>query len=97
MFVRYSQSDHANTGNAPIFAVDNIADPGYSLQTRHNKSVTIGDSHVFSSRIVNEVRLSVSRQYLLSEPAGYNIDAPAPARAAANHSQHALPALRYRE
>ena len=66
----------ANTGNAPIFAVDNIADPGYSLQTRHNKVITIGDTHVFSNRIVNEVRLSGSRQYLLSEPAGYNINAP---------------------
>ena len=54
----------ANTGNAPTFAVDNIADPGYSLQTRHNKVVTIGDTHVFSNRIVNEVRLSGSRQYL---------------------------------
>jgi Carboxypeptidase regulatory-like domain len=76
LFVRYSQGDHANTGNAPIFAVDNIADPGYSLQTRHNKTVTIGDTHAFSSRLVNEVRLSVARQYLLSEPAGYNINAP---------------------
>jgi TonB dependent receptor len=76
LFVRYSHVDHANTGNAPIFAPDNIADPGYSLQTRHNKSAIIGDSHVFSSRVVNEARLSVSRQYLLSEPAGYNIDAP---------------------
>jgi hypothetical protein len=77
LFVRYTHVDHANTGNAPIFAADNIADPGYSLQTRHNKNVTIGDSHAFSSRVVNEVRLSVSRQYLLSQPAGYNIDAPA--------------------
>ena len=76
LFVRYSQSDHANTGNAPIFATDNIADPAYSLQTRHNKSVTIGDTHAFSGRVVNEVRLSVSRQYLLSAPAGYNINAP---------------------
>ena len=42
LFVRYSQSDAVNTGNAPIFAVDNIADPRSSLQTRHNKSVTIG-------------------------------------------------------
>ena len=61
LFVRYSQSDIANTGNAPTFAVDNIADPGYSLQTRHNKAVTIGDTHVFSNRIVNEVRLSGRR------------------------------------
>ena len=76
LFARYSQADLANTGNAPTFAVDNIADPGYSLQTRHNKAITIGDTHVFSNRIVNEVRLSGSRQYLLSEPAGYNIDAP---------------------
>ncbi len=44
LFVRYSQSDHANTGNPPIFSVDNIADPGYSLQTRHNKTMTIGDT-----------------------------------------------------
>ncbi len=77
LFVRYSQADHENTGNAPIFAVDNIADPGYSLQTRHNKHVTIGDSHAFNSRVVNEVRLVVGRQYLLSQPPGYNIDAPA--------------------
>ena len=76
LFVRYSQSDAVNTGNAPIFAVDNIADPRSSLQTRHNKNVTIGDTHTFSGRVLNEVRLSVSRQYLLSEPAGYNIDAP---------------------
>jgi hypothetical protein len=77
LFVRYSQTDQANTGNPPIFSVDNIADPGYSLQTRHNKTITIGDTHVVSNRIVNEVRVAVSRQYLLSEPAGYNIDAPA--------------------
>ncbi len=77
LFVRYTHIDHANTGNPPIFSADNIADPGYSLQTRHNKSVTIGDTHAFGGRVVNEVRLSVSRQYLLSEPAGYNIDAPA--------------------
>ena len=76
LFIRYSQSDAVNTGNAPIFAVDNIADPRSSLQTRHNKSVTIGDTHTFSGRVLNEVRLSVARQYLLSEPAGYNIDAP---------------------
>jgi hypothetical protein len=76
LFVRYSQADHANTGNAALFAVDNVADPGYSLQTRHNKTITIGDTHAFSGRVVNEVRLSVARQYLLSEPAGYNIDAP---------------------
>ena len=76
LFVRYSQNDAVNTGNAPMFAVDNIADPRSSLQTRHNKSVTIGDTHTFSGRVLNEVRLSVSRQYLLSEPAGYNIDAP---------------------
>ena len=76
LFFRYSHVDHANTGNAPIFSVDNVADPGYSLQTRHNKSATFGDTHAFGSRIVNEFRLSVSRQYLLSEPAGYNIDAP---------------------
>jgi len=76
LFVRYTHTDHANTGNAAIFAPDNIADPGYSLQTRHNKAVTIGHTHAFSSRIVNEVRFSVSRQYLLSEPAGYNIGAP---------------------
>lgn len=74
-FVRYSQQDHVNTGNSAIFSVDNIADPGLSLQTRHNKSATIGDTHAFSSGVLNEVRLSVSRQYLLSEPAGYNIDA----------------------
>jgi Carboxypeptidase regulatory-like domain len=76
LFVRYSQADHANTGNAALFAVDNVADPGYSLQTRHNKTITIGDTHAFSGRVVNEVRLSVARQYLLSEPAGYNINAP---------------------
>ncbi len=76
LFVRYSQADHANTGNAPVFSPDNIADPGYSLQTRHNKTVTVGDTHAFSGRLVNELRLSVARQYLLSEPAGYNINAP---------------------
>ena len=76
LFVRYSQNDSVNTGNAPIFSLDNIADPRSSLQTRHNKSITIGDTHAFSSRILNELRVSVSRQYLLSEPAGYNVDAP---------------------
>ena len=76
LFVRYSQADHANTGNPAIFAVDNIADPGYSLQTRHNKTVTIGDTHAFSSGVINEVRLAVARQSLFSEPAGYNINAP---------------------
>jgi hypothetical protein len=76
LFVRYSQADHSNTGNAAIFAVDNIADPGYSLQSRHNKIVTIGDTHAFGSGVLNEVRLAVARQYLLSEPAGYNINAP---------------------
>lgn len=75
LFFRYSHVDHANTGNPPVFSVDNIADPGYSLQTRHNKSATFGDTHAFGARIVNELRLGVSRQYLLSEPAGYNIDA----------------------
>jgi hypothetical protein len=75
LFFRYSHVDHANTGNAPIFSVENVGDPGYSLQTRHNKSATFGDTHAFGSRIVNELRLGVSRQYLLSEPAGYNIDA----------------------
>jgi hypothetical protein len=77
LFVRYSQQDHLNTGNNAIFAVNNIADPGLSLQTRHNKSITIGDTHAFSSGLLNEARLSVSRQYLLSEPAGYNVGAPA--------------------
>ncbi len=77
LFVRYSQQDHLNTGNSAIFAVNNIADPGLSLQTRHNKSITIGDTHAFSSGVLNEARLSVSRQYLLSEPAGYNVGAPA--------------------
>jgi hypothetical protein len=76
LFVRYSQQDHLNTGNSAIFAVDNIADPGLSLQTRHNKSITIGDTHAFSSGVLNEARLTVSRQYLLSEPAGYNVGAP---------------------
>jgi outer membrane receptor protein involved in Fe transport len=76
LFVRYSHNDSINTGNAAVFAVDNIGDPGLSLQNRHNKSVTISDTHAFSSRVLNEVRLSVARQYLLSEPAGYGIDAP---------------------
>ncbi|MCA1561105.1 MAG: TonB-dependent receptor, partial [Acidobacteria bacterium] len=77
LFARYSQNDAVNTGNPPIFALDNIADPRSSVQRRHNKSVTIGDTHAFSARLINEVRLSVSRQHLLSEPAGYNIGAPA--------------------
>jgi outer membrane receptor protein involved in Fe transport len=75
LFVRYSHNDAVNTGNPPIFSMDNIADPRSSLQTRHNKSVTIGDTHAFTSRLLNEFRLTVSRQYLLSEPAGYNVDA----------------------
>jgi len=75
LFFRYSHIDHANTGNAPIFSEDNIADPGYSLQTRNNKGATFGDTHAFSARVVNEFRVAVSRQYLLSEPAGYNINA----------------------
>jgi hypothetical protein len=75
LFVRYSHNDAVNTGNAPMFSVDNIADPRSSLQTRHNKSVTIGNTHAFSARVLNELRFSVSRQYLLSEPAGYNVDA----------------------
>ena len=74
--MRYSHSDSVNTGNTAVFSVDNIGDPGLSLQNRHNKTVTIGDTHAFSSRVLNEVRLSVARQYLLSEPAGYGIDAP---------------------
>jgi hypothetical protein len=77
LFVRYSQQDHLNTGNPAIFDVANIADPGLSLQTRHNKSITIGDTHALSGGLLNEARLSVSRQYLLSEPAGYNVGAPA--------------------
>lgn len=76
LFVRYSHNDAVNTGNAPVFSVDNIADPGSSLQTRNTKSLTIGDTHAFSGRVLNELRLSVARQYLLSEPAGYNVDAP---------------------
>ena len=75
LFVRYSHNDAVNTGNPPIFSVENIADPRSSLQTRHNKNVTIGNTHAFSGRLLNELRLSVSRQYLLSEPAGYNVDA----------------------
>ena len=77
VFVRYSQQDHVNTGNSAIYSVVNIADPGLSLQTRHNKSGIVGDTHAFSSGMLNEVRLSFSRQYLLSAPAGYNIGAPA--------------------
>jgi hypothetical protein len=76
LFVRYSHSDAINTGNTAVFSVDNLGDPGLSLQNRHNKSVSIGDTHAFSSRVLNEVRLSVARQYLLSEPAGYGVDAP---------------------
>src|SRR5262245_2625850 len=76
LFVRYSQTDQSNTGNAPIFSPDNVGDPGYSRQTRHNKHITIGNTHAFSSRVLNELRFAVSRQYLLSAPAGYNINAP---------------------
>ena len=74
-FVRYSHNDHVNTGNAPTFGADNKADPGFSLQTRNNKHMTIGDTHAFSGRFLAEVRLSVARQYLLTEPAGYGVDA----------------------
>jgi hypothetical protein len=77
LFVRYSQQDHVNTGNSAVYSVVNIADPGLSLQTRHNKSGVVGDTHTFSSGTLNEARLSFSRQYLLSAPAGYNIGAPA--------------------
>jgi Carboxypeptidase regulatory-like domain len=76
LFVRYSQNDSVNTGNPAVFSVDNIGDPGSSFQHRHNKTVTIGDTHAFSGRVLNEVRLSVSRQYLLSEPPGHGVDAP---------------------
>ncbi len=75
LFVRYSQNNAVNTGNPPIFAADNIADPRASLQTRLNKSLTIGDTHAFSARLLNEFRISVSRQYLLSAPNGYNLNA----------------------
>lgn len=76
LFVRYSQNDASNSGNPPIFDADNMGDPRASFQTRNNKSVTIGDTHAFSGRVLNEVRLSVSRQALLSEPAGLNVNAP---------------------
>ncbi len=76
LFGRYSLNDAVNTGNPPVFSADNIADPSSSLQTRNNKSLTIGDTHAFSSRVLNEFRFSVSRQYLLSEPAGFNVNAP---------------------
>jgi hypothetical protein len=76
LFVRYSQNDAVNTGNAPIFAQDNIGDPRFSIQTRHNKHTTIGDTHAFSSRLLGELRVSVARQYLLTNPAGYNVNAP---------------------
>lgn len=76
LFVRYSQNDHVNTGNPPIFSADNIADPSSSLQTRHNKHVTIGNTHAFSGRVLSDVRLSVARQFLLTEPAGFNVNAP---------------------
>jgi carboxypeptidase family protein len=75
LFARYSQSDAVNTGNPPLFDANNIADPSASLQTRNNKSLTIGDTHAFSARLLNEFRFSISRQYLLSAPPGYNVDA----------------------
>jgi hypothetical protein len=77
LFVRYSHNDAINTGNPPMFSADNIGDPRYSIQARHNKHLTIGDTHAFSSRLLNELRVSVARQFLLTEPAGYNVNAPA--------------------
>jgi hypothetical protein len=75
LFVRYSHNDHVNTGNAPTFSADSIADPTHSLQTRHNKHLTIGDTHAFSGRVLGDVRLSVGRQYLLAAPAGFGVNA----------------------
>jgi hypothetical protein len=76
LFVRYLHNDHINTGNPPTFGAANIADPTHSLQARHNKHLTIGDTHAFSGRVLGEVRLSVTRQFLLTEPAGFNVNAP---------------------
>ena len=77
LFVRYSHNDAINTGNPPMFSADNIGDPRYSIQARHNKHLTIGDTHAFSSQVLNELRVSVARQFLLTEPTGYNVNAPA--------------------
>lgn len=75
LYGRYSQNN-ATVELPGTFPQSNIANPGGAFQFRNNKNAVIGDTHIFSPTLFNEVRFSISRQSLLSAPAGYGQNAP---------------------
>lgn len=76
LYGRYSQNN-ATVELPGTFPGTNLANPGGAFQFRNNKNFVVSDTHIFGPTFFNEARFSISRQSLLSAPAGYLQNVPA--------------------
>lgn len=76
LFARYTYNFSDNTGQVPVFGLANIADPLGCTNQRRGQSIVLGGTHIFGPKLLHEVRLSITRQALVSAPTGYAKNAP---------------------
>ena len=76
LFGRFTYNNSVNVGNPAYFSPSDIGDPDYSGQHRLNYNALLGLTSTLSPTLLSEIRLSFTRQHLVSEPAGYLQNAP---------------------
>jgi len=76
IFGRHLDTARTATAVTPTFAFDNPADPTAAFSTSHNRQFVLGDTHTFTPTLLNEVRFSITREFLLSRTSAYQMDFP---------------------
>ena len=76
LFARYSYNIQYATGYSPTFSMDNIADPTGSLATRRGQNATLGYTSILSPTMLNDYRVTFSRELVLASVPGAGQNAP---------------------
>ncbi len=76
LFGRYSFNDVTENNPPWSFGEGNVADPTGAIKGREAQNAVVGITSILSPRMMNELRLAANRQWVWSNPAGMNKNAP---------------------